>query len=107
MPNQTDLPFLAEIDKQTQRQLVADSIRMQRANERAILKAHIKQNPITPHERLFIPKGIRLARFVSFSECRKCPYAEQDHSLNNKFGTDHTDPLGPTVPCICLKDYFK
>jgi len=101
------LPFVAEMDRQAQEAREAKARQMKRANDIAILKAHVQQHPMTDYERQVIPKGVRLAKFVIGWECEKCPYACDDHSLDDKFGIDYTNPWGPTIPCVCLKDYYE
>ncbi|MBA7713540.1 hypothetical protein ES703_122543 [subsurface metagenome] len=80
---------------------------MKRANDIAILRATVRQHPLSDYERSVIPKGVRPARFVIDWECEVCPYAREDHSLGNKFGIDNSNPWGPSVPLICLKDYYE
>ncbi len=108
MPSkQLVLPFIAEMDRQAQEAREAEARRMKRANAIALLRAHVRQHPLTDYERGVIPKGVRPARFVISWECEKCPYACEDHSLGNKFGIDYTSQWGPSVPCVCLKDYYE
>jgi hypothetical protein len=107
MPEQLTLSFVAEMDRQAEEAKEVEERRMKRANTIAILKSTVRQHPMTDYERQVVPKGIRLARFVIGWECKKCPYACTDHSLGNKFGIDYTNPRGPSIPCVCLKDYYK
>ena len=104
---QLALPFIAEMDRQAEAAKEKEVARMKRANEIAILRAHVQQHPLTDYERRVIPRGIRPARFVIGWECEKCPYACEDHSLGNKFGIDYTNQWGPSIPCVCLKDYYE
>lgn len=106
MPNQLMLPFIAEIDRQAEEVREVEARRMRRANAIAILRATVRQHPLTDYERKVIPRGVRPARFVICWECQKCSYACEDHSLGNKFGIDYTNQWGPTIPCVCLKDYY-
>ena len=103
MPEQLIPPFIADMDRQAE----TEQQRMRRANDIAILRAAVQQYPLTDYERRVIPKGVRPKRFVIGWECENCPYACEDHSLNTKFGIDYTDPREPSVPCVCLKDYYK
>jgi len=103
MPKQLALPFVAEMDRQAE----GEALRMKRANAITILRAAVRQYPMTDYERQVLPKGVRLARFVIKWECEKCPYACEDHSLGNKFGLDNTNPRGVSVPLVCLKDYYE
>jgi len=80
---------------------------MKRANTIAILRSAVQQYPMTDHERQVVPKGVRLLRFVIGWECEVCPYACEDHSLDNKFGLDMSNPRGVSVPLVCLKDYYR
>lgn len=107
MPEQLTFPFVAEADLQAELLREAAALRMKRANTIALLRAHVKQNPMTDYERQVVPKGIRLARFVIGWECEDCPYATKDHSLGNKFGTDRSNPRGLSCPLVCLKDYYE
>ena len=104
---QQEFSFVAEMDRQAQEARETESHRMKRANAIAILRACVQQYPMTKYERNVIPKGVRLSRFVIIWECEKCPYACQDHSLDNKFGIDYTNSRGTSVPLVCLKDYYK
>ena len=105
--NQLTLPFIAELDHQAAEAREAETQRMKRANNIAILRASVQQYPLTDYERGVIPKGVRPARFVISWECEVCPYATQDHSLGTKFGLDTTNPRGVSVPLVCLKDYYE
>ena len=107
MPKQLTFSFVAEIDRQAQEAREAEARRMKRANAIAILRATVQQHPLTDYERQVVPKGVRLARFVICWECERCPYACKDHSLGNKFGIDYTNRWGPSIPCVCLKDYYE
>ena len=107
MPEQLTLPFIHEIDRQAAEAREVEARRMKRANTIAILRASVQQYPLTDYERGVIPKGVRPARFVISWECEVCPYATQDHSLDNKFGLDTTNPRGVSVPLVCLKDYYE
>ena len=104
---QLTLPFIAQIDRQAAETREAEAQRMKRANEIAILRASVRQYPLTDYERGAIPKGVRPARFVIGWECEVCPYACEDHSLGNKFGLDTTNPGRVSVPLVCLKDYYE
>jgi len=101
------LPFIPEIDRQAAEAREVEARRMKRANDIAILRASVRQYPLTDYERGVIPKGVRPARFVIGWECDVCPYATQDHSLDNKLGLDTTNPRGVSVPLVCLKDWYK
>lgn len=103
MPEQLTLPFIAEMDQQAE----VEAQRMKRANAIAILRAIVQQHPLTDYERKVIPRGVRPARFVIRWECEVCPYACDDHSLGNKFGIDYSSQWGPSIPCVCLKDYYE
>jgi len=107
MPEQLTLPFVAEMDRQAGEHAEVEQQRSRRANDIATLRSTVQQYPLTDYERRVIPKGVRPKRFVIGWECENCPYACEDHSLGNKFGIDYTDSWGPTVPCVCLKDYYK
>jgi len=107
MPEQLTFAFVAEIDRQVEEAREVEARRMKRANAIAILRATVRQHPLTDYERRVIPRGVRPARFVISWECQKCPYAGEDHSLDNKFGIDYTNPRGPSIPCVCLKDYYE
>ena len=107
MSDQLTFSFVAELDRQAEEAREVEARRMKRANGIAILRAHVQQYPMTDYERGVIPKGVRLSRFVIDWECQKCPYACEDHSLDNKFGIDYTNPRGPSIPCVCLKDYYE
>lgn len=108
MPKQLILPFMPEMDQRAAEAREVAARRMKRANQIAILRAHVHQYPLTEYERQVIPKGVRPARFVIGWECEVCPYACEDHSLGNKFGFDLTGRgWGVTVPCVCLKDYYE
>ncbi|GAI95718.1 unnamed protein product [marine sediment metagenome] len=107
MPEQLVLPFIPELDQQATEVREAETRRMKRANAIAILRASVRQYPLTDYEREVIPKGVRPARFVIDWECQKCPYATKDHSLDNKFGLDTTNPRYVSVPLVCLKDYYE
>ncbi len=107
MPEQLVLPFITELDRQTTEAREVEARRMKRANAIAILRATVQQYPLTDYERGVIPKGVRPARFVIGWECEVCPYATQDHSLDNKFGLDTTNPRHVSVPLVCLKDYYE
>jgi len=107
MPEQLVLPFIAEIDRQAEEAKETEARRMKRANAIAILRSAVRQYPMTDYERQVTPKGVRPARFVISWECEVCPYATQDHSLDNKFGLDTTNPRGVSVPLVCLKDYYE
>ena len=107
MPEQLVLPFIAEMDRQDGERAEAERQRMKRANAIAHLRANVQQHPMTDYERRVVPKGVRLARFLIDWECEQCPYACEDHSLGNKFGIDYTNQWGPSIPCVCLKDYYK
>ncbi|GAI85975.1 unnamed protein product [marine sediment metagenome] len=104
---QQEFSFVVEMDRQAQEVRETEARRMKRANAIAILRAHVRQHPMTDYERQVVPKGVRLARFVIDWECEKCSYACEDHSLGNKFGIDYTNPRGPSVPCVCLKGYYE
>lgn len=106
-PEQLVLPFLPEMDRQAAGEREAEAHKMKRANAIAILRASVRQYPLTDYERGVIPKGVRPARFVISWECEVCPYACEDHSLGNKFGLDHSEPDRVSVPLVCLKDYYK
>lgn len=101
------LPFIAEIDRQAEEARETEATRSKRANTIAILRPTVRQYPLTDYEREVIPKGVRPARFVIGWECEVCPYATEDHSLDNKFGLDTTNPSQVSVPLVCLKDYYK
>ena len=107
MPEQLVLPFIPELDRQAAEAREAEARRSKRANAIAILRSTVRQYPMTDHERQVVPKGVRLSRFVIGWECEVCPYATQDHSLDNKFGLDTTNPRSVSVPLICLKDYYN
>ena len=107
MPEQLVLPFIPELDKQAAEAREVEARRSKRANTIAILRSAVQQYPMTDHERQVVPKGVRLARFVIGWECDTCPYACEDHSLNNKFGLDTTNPRHVSVPLVCLKDYHE
>ncbi len=107
MPEQLVLPFIPEMDRQTTEAREVEARRMKRANDIAILRASVRQYPLTDYERGVIPKGVRPARFVISWECEVCPYDTQDHSLGTKFGLDTTNPRGVSVPLVCLKDYYE
>lgn len=107
MLKQLTFSFVAEIDRQTEEAREVEALRMKRANTIAILRATVRQHPLTDYERRVIPRGVRPARFVVHWECEKCPYACEDHSLGNKFGLDYTNQWGPSIPCVCLKDYYE
>ena len=107
MPEQLVLPFIPEIDRQAAEAREVEARRSKRANDIVILRSIVKQCPLTDYERRVIPRGVRPKRFVISWECDLCPYATQDHSLDNKFGEDKTNPRGPTVPLVCLKDYYE
>jgi len=105
--NQLTLPFIAELDHQAAEARETEAARSKRANAIAILRTSVRQYPLTNYERGVIPKSVRPARFVIGWECEVCPYATQDHSLDNKFGLDTTNPRGVSVPLVCLKDYYE
>ncbi|GAI27951.1 unnamed protein product [marine sediment metagenome] len=107
MPEQLTLPFIPEIDRQAAEAREVEARRSKRANTIAILRSAVQQYPMTDHERQVVPKGVRLSRFVIGWECEVCPYACEDHSLGNKFGIDYTNHWGPSIPCVCLKDYYE
>ena len=107
MPEQLTLPFIAQMDRQTAEARETEAARSKRANAIAILRASVRQYPLTDYERGVIPKGVRPARFVIGWECEICSYATRDHSLDNKFGLDTTNPRGVSVPLVCLKDYYE
>ena len=107
MPEQLVLPFIPELDRQAAEAREVEARRSKRANTIAILRSAVQQYPMTDYERQVVPKGVRLSRFVIGWECEVCPYATQDHSLGNKFGVDYTDRWGPSVPLVCLKDYYE
>lgn len=107
MPEQLTFSFVAEIAQQAEKARELEACRMKRANAIAILRAHVKQYPMTDYERRVVPKGVRLSRFVIGWECAGCPYAYKDHSLGNEFGIDRSAPWGPSVPLVCLKDYYE
>lgn len=52
-----------------------------------------RKYPMTEEERTWLPEGVRLARFVSFAECRQCRFATVDHTEKRYW---------PSL--ICLKD---
>ena len=56
----------------------------------------IEQYPPDADECDIMLGGIRLCRFVLRSECIKCKFACQDHTLGEVFPTK-----------ICLKDYWR
>ena len=64
MPEQLTLPFIHEIDRQAAEAREVKARRMKRANDIAILRASVRQYPLTNYERGVIPKGVRPARFV-------------------------------------------
>jgi len=101
------LPFIPEIDRQAAETREAEAYRMKRANTIAILRSAVRQYPMTDYERQIVPRGVRLSRFVIGWECETCPYATEDHSLDNKFGLDTTNPRHVSVPLVCLKDYYE
>jgi len=107
MLEQLVLPFIPEMDRQAAEVREVEACRMKRANAIAILRATVRQYPMTDYERRVIPKGVRLSRFVIGWECEVCPYATEDHSLGNKFGLDTTNPRYVSVPLVCLKDYYE
>lgn len=107
MPKQLTLPFMDEMDRQEQERRKSEAHQSKRANAIATLRSIVCQYPLTDYERRVIPKGVRPKRFVIGWECENCPYATQDHSLDNKFGIDYTNPRGPSIPCVCLKDYYE
>ena len=107
VPEQLVLPFISEIDRQAAEAREVEARRMKRANAIAILRSAVRQYPMTDYERQVIPKRVRLKRFVIGWECKVCPYACEDHSLDNKFGLDTTNPRGVSVPLVCLKDYYE
>jgi len=49
--------------------------------------------PVTLDESSWLPDGIRLSRFVPFTECESCSFACEDHGVDNRFEQP-----------ICLKD---
>lgn len=101
------LPFISKLNQQATEARETEAARSKRANAIAILRSAVRQYPMTAHERQVVPKGVRLSRFVIGWECEKCPYASEDHSLDNKFGLDTTNLRGVSVPLVCLKDYYK
>jgi len=107
MPKQLVLPFIPEMDRQAEEARETEACRMKRANAIAILRATVRQYPLTDYERKVLPRGVRPARFVIRWECQKCPFACHDHSLGDKFGIDYTNPRGPSIPCVCLKDWYE
>jgi len=107
MPEQLTFSFVAGIDQQAEEASELEACRMKRANAIAILRAHVKQYPMTDYEQRVVPKGVRLSRFVIGWECEGCPYSTEDHSLGNEFGIDRSNPRGPSVPLVCLKDYYE
>ena len=107
MPEQLVLPFIPEIDRQAAEARETKAARSKRANAIAILRSAVRQYPMTDYERQVVPKGVRLSRFVIGWECEVCPYATHDHSLDNKFGLDTTNPRDISVLLICLKDYYE
>lgn len=48
---------------------------------------------MTPEERLWLPEGVRLARFVPLAECRACALVCEDHTEASRFEQP-----------VCLKD---
>lgn len=80
MPEQLALPFIADLDKQAEKERVAAK----------------RSYPITAEEGAALPLGVRLCRFVPPWECERCPYDTQDHTIGWKFQMK-----------ICLKDYYK
>lgn len=101
------LPFIPEMDRQATEARKTEAAQSKRANAIATLRAHVQQYPMTEYERRVIPRGVRLSRFVINWECEACPYNTQDHSLENKFGLDTTNPRSVSVPLVCLKDYYE
>ena len=67
------------------------------ANQRAIDEAVRGKYPMTEEERLWLPEGVRLARFVPLAECRTCSFVCEDHTYT--FGTCQSN--------ICLKDLYS
>lgn len=67
-----------------------------RRNQDAILRAHKEQYPMTEEEKSWLPKGVRLARFVHDSECEKCNLGCTDHTEGWKWGQP-----------VCIKDVRK
>ncbi len=107
MPEQLVLPFIPDLDRQAAEAREVEAYRMKRANTIAILRAAVRQYPMTDYERQVVPRGVRLSRFVIGWECEVCPYACEDHSLGNKFGLDTTNPRHVSIPLVCLKDYYE
>ncbi|GAI70496.1 unnamed protein product [marine sediment metagenome] len=92
MPEQLALPFIAEIDKEAEKEQVA----AKRRNQKAIMASIKERYPMTEQERTELPPGVRLCRFVGDWECEKCPYGYLDHTLSWYFQTK-----------VCLKDFYK
>lgn len=66
------------------------------ANNRAIEESIRQAYPITDKERLWLPEGVRLARFVPHAECEPCKLACCDHTVSRRFPSN-----------VCLKDLHR
>jgi len=94
-PGQMQFDFIAEMDFASTEERARQEADSHRRNMDAILDYHLRDYPITPVEKSWLPAGVRLMRHVHPCECEVCTWELQtaDHSQNWSWGQP-----------VCLKD---